>query len=101
MAIDRKLIAHLEGLARIRLGAEERDALAADLERIVRFVESIRSVDTSGAGAVSPLGHLDAEHLRDDEPVAGLDSDSVLRRAPDSQGGFFRVPPVIERGDGG
>lgn len=101
MAIDRKLIQHLERLARIELADDEREALAGDLEQIVRFVEQVQSVDTSGVDAAPPVKHLDGEHLRDDEPVAGLDGDKALDQAPDHEGGFFRVPPVIDRDHGG
>jgi aspartyl/glutamyl-tRNA(Asn/Gln) amidotransferase C subunit len=58
-------------------------------------------VDTSDAVTATPLDLTATDHIRDDEPAAGLDRDDALRCAPDTTGGFFRVPPVIDRGDGG
>jgi aspartyl-tRNA(Asn)/glutamyl-tRNA(Gln) amidotransferase subunit C len=99
MNIDDKLIKRLERLARIDLSQDERTALSSDLSRIISFVESLRSVDTTGAGAAPVVGHFDKEHVREDEPAPGLDRDELLDQAVDTADGFFRVPPVIERGD--
>ena len=100
MTVDDKLIRHLERLARIDLGPEERAALSADLARIVEFVESLRSVDTTGVDAAPLAGHLDREHVREDEPAGGLERDELLAQAPETTGGFYRVPPVIDRAEG-
>lgn len=99
MTIDRKSIEHLERLARIELTEVERDTLSAQLARIVQFVEKVQSVDTTGAGATSTGGGDGAERSREDVPIAGLDRDDALNQAPDAAGGFFRVPPVIDRGE--
>jgi aspartyl-tRNA(Asn)/glutamyl-tRNA(Gln) amidotransferase subunit C len=100
MSMDRRAIEHLEALARLELNEEERVKLAAELGRIVEFVEKLQSVDTTGVEAERHGDHLDAEHLRDDEPRPGLDRDHVLHQAPDATDGFLRVPRVIERDDG-
>ena len=101
MPIDRKVIEHLERLARIALADDERHELSEQLIRIVRFVETIQSVDTSGVDASPLAGRLENERVRDDEPKPGLARERALGQAPDVANGFFRVPPVIERGDGG
>jgi aspartyl-tRNA(Asn)/glutamyl-tRNA(Gln) amidotransferase subunit C len=101
MAIDRKLIEHLEQLARIELAEDEREILADQLAEIVRFVEKVQSVDTSDAMADSFARRAGTGHDRNDAPVAGLAREEALDGAPDSTDGFFRVPPVIDRGDGG
>ena len=101
MPIDRKLIEHLERLARIELNEDEKETLSDQLAQIVQFVETVQSVDTSALDESSLTDHVDTARVRDDEPAAGLDRDDALHQAPDTAGGFFRVPPVIDRGDGG
>ncbi len=96
MKIDRDTIEHLEALARIELGGEERERLAEQMGRIVAFVETLQSVDTSGVGCVDN-GASGAERLRDDISEPGLDRDDVLSQAPDAAEGCFRVPRVIDR----
>jgi aspartyl-tRNA(Asn)/glutamyl-tRNA(Gln) amidotransferase subunit C len=101
MPIDRKLIEHLERLARIELSEDEREILADQLTQIVRFVEQVQAVDTGDVDRRPFAGRDDAAFVRDDVPVEGLDRDDALSGAPDVADGFFRVPPVIDRGDGG
>lgn len=96
MNIDRDTIEHLEALARIELGEEERERLAEQMGRIVAFVEKLQSVDTSGVGSVDN-GASGAERLRDDTSEPGLDREDVLSQAPDAAEGCFRVPRVIDR----
>jgi aspartyl-tRNA(Asn)/glutamyl-tRNA(Gln) amidotransferase subunit C len=100
MKIDRKLIEHLESLARIELTEGEREKLAEQLGRIVAFVETLQSVDTSGVEVTRLVTHSDDEHLREDQSATGLDREAVLDQAPDAVDGFFRVPRVIDRDEG-
>ena len=97
MKIDVKVITHLEELARIELTAQEREQLAAQLDRIVRYVEKLQEVETGDISPTSTVVHRAQTRLRPDEPVRGLDRDDVLDRAPDAKNGYFRVPKVIER----
>jgi len=99
MKIDRETIVHLEALARIELGEEERERLAEQMGRIVAFVEKLQSVDTSGVVGDERVenGAAGAERLRDDKSDPGLDRDDVLLQAPDAAEGCFRVPRVIDR----
>ena len=101
MGIDRKLIEHLERLARIELAEDEKQRLAQDLARIVQFVETVQSVDTSGVDEFSPEDQADADRVRADTAVPGLEHARAIDQAPDETDGCFRVPPVIDRGDGG
>jgi aspartyl-tRNA(Asn)/glutamyl-tRNA(Gln) amidotransferase subunit C len=99
MKIDREMIRHLETLARIELRPEEIGPMTEQLDRIVNFVEKLQAADTSGITATKFIVHADEEHLRDDEVKPGLDRDTVLEQAPDTEKGFFRVPRVIDRGE--
>lgn len=99
MKIDREMIRHLEMLARIELRPEEVEPMTEQLDRIVKFVEKLQAADTSGISATSLVAHADEEHLRDDEAQPGLDRDTILEQAPDTERGFLRVPRVIDRGD--
>ena len=89
----------LEALARIDLDPEERDMLRLQLDRILGFMHKLAEVETGEAGtgvdASSPAPPSA------DEPRECLDREDVLGQAPDRDDGFFRVPPVIDREDGG
>ncbi|MBE3562641.1 MAG: Asp-tRNA(Asn)/Glu-tRNA(Gln) amidotransferase subunit GatC [Hydrogenibacillus schlegelii] len=80
--------------AAIALTAEERESVGKELEEILDFVEVLRAVDVDG---VEPTVHPVPLQLfmREDEPVRRHDREALLARAPDAEGGTFRVPRVL------
>ena len=95
MALDKAAVAHIAGLARIRLREEELEPLAAELSHILTWVEQLAAVDTA---EVPPMTSVAAMRLpmRDDEVTDGNRRDDILGNAPQSARGFFAVPKVVE-----
>jgi aspartyl-tRNA(Asn)/glutamyl-tRNA(Gln) amidotransferase subunit C len=95
MALDRKTVSHIATLARIRLEPKELDALAGELEGILRWVEQLNEVDVSG---VKPMSGVEQFKLprRKDEVTDGNCRDRILANAPEGAAGFFAVPKVVE-----
>ena len=109
-------VAHL---ARIELNQKELDLFSGQLESVLEFIEKLKKADVS---SVQPMSHiLDIQRfdgvyperpvvsavepsrrthhrnvLRDDVPQESLPNDQVLKNAPESLKGHFRVPKVIE-----
>lgn len=83
-------------LARLALTREERDRFAAQLSDVLRYVEQISHVDTTGVVATSHPLWADAA-WRDDQPRPSLPTADALANAPDANrdAGLFRVPKVI------
>ncbi len=71
------------------------DPLAED-----EFVKILQEVET-GAGDGGRGSAAGARQPAPDEKRECLDREEVLGQAPDREGVFFRVPPVIEREGGG
>jgi aspartyl-tRNA(Asn)/glutamyl-tRNA(Gln) amidotransferase subunit C len=65
------------------------------LTNILSQFQALASVDTEG---VEPTGHTTDSHtiMRTDEPHPPLERDDVLQNAPDRDGEFVRVRPVLE-----
>lgn len=96
MALDRKTVAHIAKLARIKVRDEELDALAGELSGILTWVEQLQKVDVAG---IEPMTGTVAMALkqREDAVTDGGMRDKVLANAPGAaEGGFFAVPKVIE-----
>ena len=95
MALDRKTVAHIAKLARIKVRDDELDALAGELTGILTWVEQLQKIDVTG---VEPMTGTVAMALkqRDDVVTDGGMRDKVLANAPGAQNGFFAVPKVIE-----
>ena len=84
--INRDVIQHLERLARIDLAPDEVEAITAQLDRIVGFVEKLQAVDVSGVEPTRAMSHEAADRLRDDVVTPALDRAVVLAQAPDATG---------------
>lgn len=92
--IDEATMAKVEALAGLRLTPEEREQLRADLAKILAYFQKLQEVNTEGVTPFSPLpGQTNA--LREDEPGPSLPQEEALRNAPESEGGYFRVPPLF------
>jgi aspartyl-tRNA(Asn)/glutamyl-tRNA(Gln) amidotransferase subunit C len=95
MSLDRAAVRHIATLARIRVSAEQADALVGDLGRILAWVEQLSEVDTSG---VEPMASVVARDLprRPDVVSDGGKQHAILANAPEPAHGFFTVPKVVE-----
>ena len=98
--IGRAEVERIGHLARLRLEPDEADALARDLDAILGHVAELEGLDTRGVEPAS-LGLALATPLREDRAAASLPLERALANAPDSDGGAFLVPPVLEGEDEG
>lgn len=88
-------LASFAALARLSVPAEEAEALAGDLDRILSYAGQLQKIPTEG---VPPTTHPLATHadvLRPDEPRSGLSRDEALAAAPAAEEGLFRVPRIV------
>jgi aspartyl-tRNA(Asn)/glutamyl-tRNA(Gln) amidotransferase subunit C len=95
MTIDKATAARVAHLARIRVEDADLEPLAADLGRILDFMEQLNEVNVDGVEpmtAVTPM----ALRRRADEVTDGGIRDKILANAPDARDGFFTVPKVVE-----
>ena len=99
MSLDKATVARIARLARIKVPAEETEALAADLSRILAFVEQLNELDckdvppmTSGGAG----GRVMKLRRRPDVVTEPNLQDKVLANAPEAEDGYFAVPKVIE-----
>jgi aspartyl-tRNA(Asn)/glutamyl-tRNA(Gln) amidotransferase subunit C len=88
-------VEHVARLARLALGADEKDRMRSQLDAILGYVEQLRRVDTTG---VEPTAHVLplVNVMRDDEVRPSYPADAMLANAPDAQDGQFRVPRILE-----
>ena len=99
MALDRKDVEHVAKLARLELSEQELELYTRQLGDVLGYVEQLGEVNVEG---VEPLAHgaHGGNVFREDRAGRSLDREKVLEGAPDSDGRFFRVPKVIDTGEG-
>ncbi|MCB0488541.1 MAG: Asp-tRNA(Asn)/Glu-tRNA(Gln) amidotransferase subunit GatC [Cyclobacteriaceae bacterium] len=95
MKIDRATLEKIAHLARLELDEKEVPKLLEDMSRMISFVEKLKEVDTTGVEPLTTMSH-EINSLREDEVKNQLNTDEVLKNAPDKEGKYFRVPKVIE-----
>jgi len=95
MAIDRAEAARIAELARLSLSPEELDRMAIQLSNVLEFAATLDQLSL-GDEPLTAIAPPEAA-LRKDEPDGRtLDAETAVANAPEAEGGFFLVPPVVE-----
>lgn len=95
MKITEELVDYVSELSRLKLPEAEKAAMAAELEKIVDYMDVLNGLDTTG---VEPLSHVFPVKnvLRADEVAPSYDRAELLAGAPASDGEAFLVPKAVE-----
>jgi aspartyl-tRNA(Asn)/glutamyl-tRNA(Gln) amidotransferase subunit C len=93
MAITREQVEHVARLAHLALSEEELERLGGQLDAILEAVGKVSELDLTD---VEPTSHpLDLVNVwREDDPRPSLRPEEALANAPETEGGFFKVPPA-------
>ncbi|HKB76189.1 MAG TPA: Asp-tRNA(Asn)/Glu-tRNA(Gln) amidotransferase subunit GatC [Myxococcales bacterium] len=95
MTIRREDVDAIAELARIEIPEERKEKVAAELSAVLSFAETLRTLDLAGCepSRFAPAG----VPMREDVPNGRrLSPEDALAMAPESEDGFFRVPPIVE-----
>ncbi len=100
MSITKQEVEHVATLARLALTPQEVDLMAAELGKILTYIDTMRELDVSD---VEPTAHaVDLVcPLRPDEPADSLPRDLVLQEAPAVEDGLLKVPKIIDESGAG
>ncbi|MDQ7038940.1 MAG: Asp-tRNA(Asn)/Glu-tRNA(Gln) amidotransferase subunit GatC [Aquificota bacterium] len=92
--VDREWVERIARLARLKLTEEEVEVFQRQLGDILEFVNQLNELDTEG---VEPyIEQAERTPMREDVPGESLSQEEALMNAPESEGGFFVVPRVVE-----
>ena len=86
-------VRHVAALAGLSLSDAETESFAAELSKIVEYVEMLSEVDAVVEPAVRAIARENP--LRPDRVGETLSSEEVLGNAPESEAGLFRVPGFL------
>ncbi|ADY55088.1 aspartyl/glutamyl-tRNA(Asn/Gln) amidotransferase subunit C [Syntrophobotulus glycolicus DSM 8271] len=94
MKLSRQEVEHVALLARLELSEEEIGRYTEQLNSVLGHAEMLQKLDTTG---IMPTAHAVELYnvMRDDEVKASIEQEKALQNAPDSEGGFFRVPRIV------
>ena len=90
-------VEYVARLARMRLTDEEKELFSRQMSDIMRYLDKLNELDTSGVEPTSQL--IDQKNVfREDQVEPSLPKEEVLASAPDASDTCFLVPKVIESG---
>ena len=95
MTLTIEQVETIANLARLELSPDEKERMSLQLSAILDYVNRLQELDTCGippTSSVLPPRSV----LRPDQARPGLEREILLRNAPDTEAGQFRVPPVLE-----
>ncbi len=95
MEINDKLVSYVAELAHLKLDDDQRAQAAADLARMIGYVDQLSELDTDG---VEPMSHAFpvVNVFREDEDKPSMERELILTNAPKQKEGCFLVPKTVE-----
>ncbi len=86
-------VKHVAKLARLELSEEETTQYTKQLGDILKYVEQMNEVDTTG---IEPMPHAVPVYnvMREDVVKYENTKDEMMKNAPYEEDGFFRVPKI-------
>ena len=92
-------VRYVADLANLKLTDPEIAQFRDELDGILEHMDKLKEIDTSG---VEPMAQVlfeagETATLRGDIPATPLGNAAALANAPQSGGGYYKVPKVIER----
>lgn len=93
--IDDETIEYVGILAKLELDDAEKEAAKKDMGRMLDYIDKLNKLDTDG---VEPMSHVFPVYnvFREDVVTNGDDRDQILKNAPESKDGAFKVPKTVE-----
>jgi len=93
--VDKKTVEYVANLARIEVSSEEKDLLAPQLSTILDYIDKLKELDVTD---IEPTrgGSLEENAFREDIAEEKSFRDEILKNAPASEDGYFKIPKVLE-----
>ena len=95
MILTKDVVKRIADLARLEITDEEVTQYCDQLSAILDYAARLQAIDTTGipptSSVLPPLSIL-----REDEPKKGLERDELMKIAPRTVRGQYRVPPILD-----
>ncbi len=93
--VTKETVEYVARLARIAITEAQKEYLTSQLSKILDYIDKLKQLDTAD---VEPLRGLYQQRnvWRADSAVAHPAREAILKNAPSSQDGYFKIPKVIE-----
>lgn len=93
--IDKNIVEYVANLARIGIKEDQKQALAGELSKILEYIDKLKELDVSNVESTRGAS-LEQNIFRDDKVEENSFRDAILKNAPASEDGHFKIPKVLE-----
>lgn len=94
MPVTLQEVEHISKLAKLEFSAEQKEKFLHQFNDILKYMEQLNSVDTSGVEPLSQVIELE-NVFRPDTTTPSTSAEEALKNAPDKTDRHFKVPKVI------
>ena len=94
MSITKKEIEHIAKLARIELREDELEKFRVDLNKVLGYIEVLKTVNTDGVEPLAQVTGLE-NVFREDVAERSELTDDILKNPPAHTGRFIKVKKVF------
>jgi aspartyl-tRNA(Asn)/glutamyl-tRNA(Gln) amidotransferase subunit C len=106
MKVSEKDVLYVADLANLELTEQERQRMVKDLNSILDHIDMLSQLDTKDVAPMAEVVTLAAKNkneqfeyaMRADEVKPCLTHEAAMMNAPDTDGTYFKVPKVIDKG---
>ena len=95
MEIDKKLVKKIASLSKIKVKDDQVDKFSNELSKIITWIDKLNEVKTDNVTPVTNPSDIKIP-IRDDKVNDGKIKEKILKNAPETKGGYFIVPKVVE-----
>ncbi len=95
MRINKDEVEKVAKLARLAITDTEKEEFSDQISRILDYMELLEQWDTTGVEPTATVMEQ-VNVFREDTPRPCLSLEDALANAPDQEGGFFRVPKILD-----
>ena len=95
MSVDAADVRRIAHLARISLDESRVEPMRAEINGILQWIEQLQEVNVEGVEPMTSVTPVILK-MRKDEVTDGGYPERVLANAPNTDGGYFLVPKIIE-----
>lgn len=94
--IDKETVRHVARLSRLEFSDKELELYSKQLESILSYISKLNEIDTKDVQPTSHALPTLKNVFRKDILKPSLSAEDVLKNAPSREGGFFKVPQIID-----
>ncbi|MDP2703814.1 MAG: Asp-tRNA(Asn)/Glu-tRNA(Gln) amidotransferase subunit GatC [bacterium] len=94
MSISTDDVKHIARLARIELRDDELEKFRTDINKVLGYIEVLKTVDTAGVEPLAQVTGLENAFREDKVEESGLEK-KIVKNAPESEGRFIKVKKVF------